>query len=293
MSAVVALDPNHNITLPSPPASTTRPRQFTVSSTEGDSTSDDDYPVALTSIAVAAANYSNKGRFHKQQFEYRNDWQLNAALSEPSDKQCDSIVAQKGEGSSPIAIMPDASTSITTGLPGSYEASGLRQLRKEPLEDPGHLLNEMGLQRIHRREFSFLPGDDSRNGHSKSLVSKPKPSSGTASTRLADRKEGKSEQDISAKARPYPQLAKAIVSLNEEKTGKLLHREGSGKSVLTAIKEASSRSSSYSYQDSLGSNDGNFSLVGPRKGLGDNNFAVAAARAARKRQTESEGRTNE
>ena len=265
-----------------------------MSSTEDDSNSDDHYPVALTSIAVAAADYSNKGRFHKQQFEYRNDWRSNIALSEPSDNQCNSNGAQKAEGSSLMAIMPPASRSITTGLPGSNEASRLRQLRKEPLKDPGHLLDEMGLKRIHRREFSFLPGDDSRNGHSKSLVSRPKPSPDRASTRLADRKEGKSEQDILAKARPCPQLAMAVVLLNEgEKTGKLLHREGSGKSVLTAIKEGSSRSSSCSYQDSLGSNDGNFTLTGTRKGLGDNNFAVAAARAARKRQTDSEGRTNE
>ena len=104
----------------------------------------------------------------------------------------------------------------------------------------------------------------------------------------------KSEQDVSAKAGTRPQLAKGIVSLTEEdKTGKLPHREGSGKSVLTAIKESSSRSSSYSYQDSIGSNDGNSSLTGTRKGLGDKYFAVAAARAARKRQAESEGRTNE
>ena len=290
---MVALDPNHNFTLPSPPTSTTRPINLTVSSTEDDSNSDDDYPVALTSIAVAAADYSNKGRFHKQQFEYRNDWQSNVALSEPSDNQSNSTGAQKGEGLSPTATMPPASTSITTGLPVSNEASGLRRLRKESLEDPGHLLDEMRLKRIHRREFSFLPGDDSRSGHSKSLVSKQKTSPDRASARLADKKERKSEQDVSAKARPCPQLAKAIVSLNEEeKTGKLLHREGSGKSVLTAIKEGSSRSSSYSYQDSLGSNDGNFSPTGTRKGLGDNNFAVAAARAARKRQAESEGRTN-
>ena len=281
---MVALDPNHNFTLPSSPTSTTRPRDFTVPSTEGDSTSDEDYPVALTSIAVAAADYSNKGRFHKQQFEYHNDWQSNVSLSEPSDNQCNSAGAQKGEGSSPMAIMPPESTSITTGLPGSSEASGSRRLRKEPLEEPGHLLDEMRLKRIHRREFSFLPGDDSRNGHSKRLLSKPKSSPDRASTRLADRKEGESEQDVPAKAGPRPQLAKANVPLTEEdKTGKLPHREGSGKSVLTAIKEGSSRSSSYSYQDFLGSNDGNFSLTGTRKGLGDNTFAVAAARAADKR----------
>ena len=291
---MVALDPNHNFTPPSPPTSTTRPRDFTVSSTEGDSTSDEDYPVALTSIAVAAADYSNKGRFHKQQFEYRNDWQSNVTLSEPSDNQCNSIGAQKGEGSSPMAIIPPESTSITTKSPGYNTASGLRRPRQEPLDEPGHPLDEVRLKSIHRREFSFLPGDDSRNGHSKSLVSKPKSSPDRAYTRLADRKEGKSEQDVSAKAGPCPQLDKAIVSLTEEETaGKLLPREGSGKSVLTAIKEGSSRSSSYSYQDSLGSNDGNLSRAGTRKGLGDNNFPLAAARAARKRQAEPEGRTNE
>lgn len=291
---MVALDPNHNFTLPSPPISSTRPRDFTVSSTEGDSTSGEDYPVALTSIAVAAVDYSNKGRFHKQQFEYRNDWQSNIALTAPSDNQCSSTGAQKREGSSPTAIMPPESTAIATGLPSSNEASGLRRLRKETLEDPSHSLDEMRLKRIRRREFSFLPGDDSRNEHLKSLVSKPNPSPDRASTRLTDRKEVESEQVVSAKAGPHPQLAKAIVPLTEEdKTGKLPHREGSGKSVLTAIKESSSRSSSYSYQDSLGSNDGNFSLTGTRKGLGNNNFAVAAARAARKRQAESEERTNE
>ena len=178
--------------------------------------------------------------------------------------------------------------------PGSNEANGLRRLRKEPLEDPIHLLDEMRLKRVHRREFSFLAGDDFRNGHLKSLVSKPNPSPDRASTCLANRKEGESERDVSAKAGPRPQLVKAIVPLTEEdNTGKIPHREGSGKSVLTAIKESSSRRSSYSYQDSIGSNDGNASLTGTRKGLGDNNFAVAAARAARKRQAESEGRTNE
>ena len=285
---MVVLDPKHNLTLPSPPPSTARPRDLTISSTEDNSTSDEDYPVALTSIAVAAADYSNKGRLHKQQFEHRNEWQSNFALAEPSDNQCNSAGAQEVEGSSPMATMPPESASITAGLPGSNEASRLRVLRTEPLEDPDHLLDEMRLKRIHRREFSFLPGDDSRNGHSKSIVSKLKPSPDRASTRLVDRKEEHSEQGVSAKAGPRPQLAKAIVPWNE-----VPHREGSGKSVLTAIKESSSRSSSYSYQDSLGSNDGNLGLTGTRKGLGDNTFAVAAARAARKRQAESEGRTNE
>ena len=247
--------------------------------------------MALTSIAVAAADYSNKGRLHKQQFEHRNEWQSNFALAGPSDNQCNSAGAQEVEGSSPMATMPPESTSITAGLPGSNEASRLRVLRKEPLEDPDYLLDEMRLKRIHRREFSFLPGDDARNGHSKSNVSKLRPSPDRASTRLVDRKEEKIEQGVSAKAGPRPQLVKAIVPWTEEdKTRKLPHREGSGNSVLTAIKESSSRSSSYSYQDSLGSNDG---LTGTRKGLGDNTFAVAAARAARKRQAESEGRTNE
>ena len=288
------LESNYNPTLPSPPTSSARPGDFTVSSTEGDSTPDEEYPVALTSIAVAAVDYSNKGRFHKQQFEYRNDWQSDVALSAPSDSRCNSTGAQKREGSSPMAIMPPESAAITTGLPGSNEANGLRRLRKEPLEDPIHLLDEMRLKRVHRREFSFLPGDDSRNGHLKSLVSKPNSSPDRAYTCLADRKEGGSERDVSAKAGPRPQLVKVIVPLAEEdNTGKIPHREGSGKSVLTAIKASSSRSSSYSYQDSIGSNDGNASLTGTRKGLGDNNFAVAAARAARKRQAESEGRTNE
>ena len=291
---MVALDPKNNLTIPPPPPSTSRCRDSTIPSTEGDSTSDEDYPVALTSIAVAAADYSNKGRLHKQQFEYRNEWQSNFALSEGSDNQCNSARAQEVEGSSQLETMPPESTFITTGLPGSSKASRLMVRRKEPLEDPNHLLDEMRLKRIHRREFSFLPGDDFRNGHSKSIVSKPKPSPDRASTRLVDKKEEKSEQGVSAKAGPHPQLAKAIVPLTEEdKTRKLPQREGSGKSVLTAIKEGSSRSSSYSYQDSLGSNDGNISLTGTRRGLGDNNFAVAAARAARKRQAESEGRTNE
>ncbi len=279
-----------------------------MSSTEGDSVSDEDYPVALTSIAVAAADYSNKGRFHKQQFEYYSDRQSNIALSEPSDNQSSSTGVQKDESSSPRANMPPESTSITTRLPDSNKASGLRRLRKGPLEDPDHRLDEMKLKRVHRRGFSFLPGDDAGKGHSNSLVSKSKPSPDRASTHLADSKEGRSEQDVSAKAAsdsrramgiasapaPYPQLAKAVVSLaEEEKTGKLLHREGSSKSVLTAIKEGSSRSSSYSHPGSLGSNDGSVSLTGTRKGPGDNNFAVAAARAARKRQADSEGRTSE
>ena len=208
---MVALDPKHNLTLPSPPPSTARPRDFTISSTEDNSTSDEDYPVALTSIAVAAADYSNKGRLHKQQFEHRNEWQSNFALAEPSDNQCNSAGAQEVEGSSPMATMPPESTSITAGLPGSNGASRLKVLRKEPLEDPDHLLDEMRLKRIHRREFSSLPGDDSRNGHSKSIVSKLKPSPDRASTRLVDRKEEKSEQGVSAKAGPRPQLAKAIV----------------------------------------------------------------------------------
>ena len=291
---MVRLDPNHNPILPSPPTSSARPRDFTASSTEGDSTSDEEYPVALTSVAVAAVDYSNTGRLHNQRFEYRNDWQSDVALSAPLDYRCNSTGAQKRKFSSPMAIMAPESTAITAGLPGFNEANGLRRLSKEPLEDPSRLLDEMRLKRVHRREFSFLPGDDSRNGHLKSLMSKPNPSPDRASTRLADRKEGKSERDVSAKAGPRPQLAKAIVPLSEvDNTRKLPHREGSGKSVLTAIKGSSSRSSSYSYQDSIGSNDGVSSLTGTRKGLGDNNFAIAAARAARKRQAESEGTAND
>ena len=239
----MTLDPSRNFKLPSTPISSAIPRDLTVSSTEGDSTSEEDLPVALTSIAVAAVDYSSKGRFHEQQFEFRNDSQSNVALSPPSDSQCDSTGAQKREDSSRMAIVPPQSTAVTTRLAGSNDVSGLRQLRKKPAEDTGHPLDEMRLKRIHRREFSFLPGDDARKGHSNSFVSKPNPSPDRASTRLADRKEGNSEQDISANAGTRPQLVKGIVSMTEEdQTGKLPHREGSGKSVLTAIKESSSRS---------------------------------------------------
>ena len=306
---MVALGPNHhNFSPPSPHISTIRLGGSTASSIEGDQVSDEDYPGALTSIAVAAAEYSNKGRFHTQQFEYRNDWQSNAALSEPSDNRSSSTGARKDECSSTIAIVPPEPTTITTTLPDSSKARGLRRLRKGPQEDPGRLLDEVRLKRVHRRGFSFSPGDDTGEGHSKGLVSKSKSSPDRASTPLADNKEGKPKQDVSAKAasdsrramgnapapRPYPQFAKAVVSLTEEgKTGKLLHREGSAKSVLTAIKEGSSRSSSYSHQGSLGSSDGSVGLTGIQRGPGGNTFAVAAARAARKRQADLEGSINE
>ena len=307
--AVVAPDSNHNITPPSPPpppSSTTRLKSLNVSSTEGDSNSDEDYPVAFASIATAAVDYSNKGRFHTQQFEYRNHRQSNVGLSEPSDNQSNSTRAHKDEGSSPITNMPPESTSVTNRFPDSNKASGLRQLRKEAVKDSEDLLDEMQPKRVHRREFSFLPGDDSRSGHSKRLVIKPEQFPDRASTRLVDSKEEKSEQDISVKASsdvqktigiasgagPYSQLGKTIVPLTEEeKTGKPPQRDGSGKSVLTAIREGLSRSSSYSHHGSFSSDDGNVSLTGARKGPRDKNLAVAAARAAKMRQVESEGRT--
>ena len=306
--AVVAPDPNHHITPPSPPPPpTTRVKSSDVSSTESDSTSDEDYPVAFASIASAAADFSNKGRFHTQQFEYRNDRQSDAALSEPSDNQRNSAGAHKDEGSSPITTMPPESTAVINRFPDSNKASGLRQLRIGPVEDADHSQDEMGHRRVHRREFSFLPGDDSRIGQSRSLVIKPEHFPDRASTRLVDSKTERSEQDISVIATSdigkaigiasssgsYSQLGKIITPLaEEEKTGKLPHRDGSGKSVLTAIREGPSRSSSYSHQGSSSSDDGNVSLTGGRKGPRDKNFAVAAARAAKKRQAEPKGRTN-
>ena len=310
---MVAPDPNHNMTPPSPSPPATRLKSLNVSSTEGDSTSDEDYPVAFASIATAAADYSNKGRFHTQQFEYRNDRQSNVALSEPSDNQSNSAGVHKDEVSGPIMTLPPESTSesrsVTNRFPNSNKASGLRQLRNGPIEDSEHLLDEdeMRPKRFHRREFSFLPGDDSRSGHSKSLVMKPEHFPDRISKRPVDRKEEKREQEISVKATsdiqkaigiasglgPYSQLGKSIAPLaEEEKTGKLPHRDGSGKSVLTAIREGLSRSSSYSHQGSFSSDDGNVSLPGPQKGPRNKNFAVAAARAAKNRQAESEGRTN-
>ena len=133
---MVTLDPSYNFTLPSTPIPSARPTDLMLSSTEGDSTSEEDYPAALTSIAVAAVDYSNKGRFHEQQFEFRNDSQSNVALSAPSDNQCSSTGAQKSQGSSQMAIMPPELTAVTTVLPGSNEASELGRPRREPLEDP-------------------------------------------------------------------------------------------------------------------------------------------------------------
>ena len=304
--AAVAPVPNHHITPPSPPP-TTRVKRFNVSSTEGDSTSDEDYPMAFASIATAAADFSNKGRFHTQQFEYRNDRQSNAALSEPSDNQRNSAGAHKDEDSSPIMTMPPESTSVTNRFSDSNKASGLRQLRIGPVEDADHSLDDMGHRRVHRREFSFLPGDDSRSGQSRSLVIKPEHFPDRASTRLVDSKTERSEENILVKATSdignaigiasslgsYSQLGKIIIPLaEEEKTGKLPHREGSGKSVLTAIREGLSRSSSYSHQGSISSDDGNVALAGGRKGPRDKNFAVAAARAAKSRQAESKSGTN-
>ena len=263
--------------------------------------------MALASIANAAVDYSNKGRFHTQQFEYRNDGQSNVALSEPPGNQSNSTGAQKDESSGPIPIMPPESTSITDRSPNSNKTSGLRQLRKGHIEDSGYLPDEMRLERIHRREFSFLPGDDCRSEHSKSLVIKPGHFPDRVSTHLVDREEEKSEQTISVKAtsdnskaigitsgsRPRSRLGKTIVPLHEEeKTVKVPQRDGSGKSVLTAIREGLSRSSSYSHQDSFSSDDGNVSLTGASKGVRDKNFAVAAARAAKTRQAESGGRIN-
>lgn len=305
--AVVAPDPTHNTTPPSPPPPTTRLESLNVSSTEGDSTSDEEYPVAFASIATAAVDYSNKGRFHTQEFEYRNDRQSNVALSEPSDTQSNSAGAHKDDGPSPTTAIPPESTSVTNRFPYSHQASGLEQLRTEPVEDSDHLLDEMRPKRVHRREFSFLPGDDAKSGHSKSLVIKPGHFPDRASTRLVDNKEKISEQGISVKptsdipkaigitsgSGPNLRLGKTIVPLaEEESTGKVLHREGSGKSVLTAIREGLSRNSSYSHQDSFSSDDGNVSLTGAGNGPKDKNFAVAAARAAKKRQAESGVRAN-
>ena len=304
---VVAPDPNHSITPPSPPPPTTRLESLNVSSTEGDSTSDEGYPVAFASIATAAADYSNKGRFHTQQFEYRNDRQSNVAVSEPSDSQINSAGAHKDEGSNPITTNPPESTPVTNRFPYSHTASGLEQLRKGPVEDSDHLLDEMRPKRAHRREFSFLPGDDAKSGHSTSLVIKPGHFPDRASTRLVDSKEEKSEQGILVKltsdiskaigiapgSGPISRLGKTIVPLAEEETTeKVPHREGSGNSVLTAIREGISRGSSYSHQDSFSSDDGNVSLTGAGKGPKDKNFALAAARAAKKRQAESGGRKN-
>lgn len=305
--AVVAPDPNHHITPPSHPPPTTRVKSLNVSSTEGDSTSDEDYPVAFASIATAAADFSNKGRFHTQQFEYRNDRKSNAALSEPAGNQRNSAGAHKDEGSGPVATMPPESTSVTNRFPDSKKASELRQLRVGPVEDADHSLDEMGHRRVHRREFSFLPGDDSRSGQSRNLVIQPEHFPDRAPTRLVDSKTERSEQDISVKATSdignaigiasssgsYSQLGKVTTPLAEQqKTGKLPHRDGSGKSVLTVIREGLSRSSSYSHQGSVSSDDGNVSLTGGRRGPRDKNFAVAAARAAKKRQAESKGRRN-
>ena len=292
---------------PSPPTPTTKLSGLNMSSTEGDSTSDEDYPLALASIATAAVDYSNKGRFHTQQFEHRNDWQSNVALSEPSDNQSNSTGTHKDERSGPIPIIPPKTTSITARSPNSNTTSGLRQLTKGHVEDSGHLPDEMRLERIHRREFSFLPGDDSRSEHSKSLVIKRGHFPDRVSTHLVDTEEEKSEQAISVKAtsgiakaigiasgsESRSPLGKTIVPLHEEtKTVKVPQRDGSGKSVLTAIRDGLSRSSSYSHQDSFSSDEGNVSLTGAGKGPRDKNFAVAAARAARTRQAESESRTS-
>ena len=288
---------HQNSVLPSPPTPITSSQRLSALNTDGESFSDEEHPMALTSIALAATDYSNKGRLHAQECEPRNDWQPKDVAPKTSDNRSSVHGAHRNVSSSIISKMPSESLAVVNSLTTSINHKVPMRLTKRNIIEDSYQSEGMRLERHHRRELSFLLGDDSETGPSKRLVNRSevfanRPSKCREESNEAEGRHGvpveallesRKDMALTSASGPESQFKKAISHLNgEEKTTNLPRREGSSKSVLTAIKECPSRSSSYSHQGSFGSNEGSVSPKEEQRSQLDRNFAIAAARAAKK-----------
>jgi hypothetical protein len=302
-SAMAASKSNFDFRPHSASLSDTTPENLSLSSTESESFSDDEDHTALTSIALAANEYSNKGRLLSQQFEYRNDYHLDSPSFKKSAIRCSSNGLQPDGNSKTVATTSsDLAPAIPTAT-ATMKFAGQRRLTKKAHIQPSLLTAEEIRRRRQHRGFSFIPGDDfglpvrptSPGAQSKGTHSRIS----TPLTAVRDESNDWKASNESlgspwmAEAAPdldsSPQLTKPVISLAErEQNSRLIKREGSSKSVLTAIKESSSRSSSLSHKGSMGSIGSKGGSLAIQKTTGDNAFAIAAAaRAARNRQTQS------
>ena len=116
--------------------------------------------MALTSIAIAANDYSNKGRLLSQQFECRSDYQpedipskSSAIRSSPSGLQSDG--RPEGTADSPSDLASTTSTATT-----AKESSEPRRLMKKAHIQPSLPVAEATRKRRQHRGFSFMSGDD-------------------------------------------------------------------------------------------------------------------------------------
>ena len=297
-----AFGPNDKSRSHSNSTSGTVPKNLSPSSTESDSSSDDEDHRALTSIALAASDYSNKGRLLSQQFEYRKDPEEGVPL-ENSDSRSSSNGLSRNRCPSTAGNSPVSLASAGSAATAIKEPMRSRCTAKEAKFEPGVQTVEALRKRRQHRGFSFMPGDDSGLPRTSNCpVTDPEESRDSSLTPPADIKEKASQRkpsedslgsqwttNIDPVSNPYPMLTNSVVALAEgQQKPAPPQREGSSKSVLTAIKESSrSRSSSLSHKDSIGSIGSKGSSSVTRKTSADNSFAIAAARAARNRQTDT------
>ena len=302
-SAMAASKSNFDSRPHSASLSDTTPNTFSIQSTESESSSDDEDHVALTSIALAANEYSNKGRLLSQQFEYRNDHHPdNSSSKESAIRSSSNGFRMDGDPKTVATTSSDLAHTIPTAT-AMMKLVGQKRLTKKPHIQPSLLTAEEIRRRRQHRGFSFIPGDDfglpvrpaSPSAQSKGTHSRVS----TPLTAVRDESnEWKASNDsmgspwmmeIAPDLDSHPQLTKPVISLAErEQSSRVFKREGSSKSVLTAIKESSSRSSSLSHKGSMGSIGSKGGSLATQRTTGDNPFAIAAAaRAARNRQTQS------
>ncbi|KAL2048447.1 hypothetical protein N7G274_000359 [Stereocaulon virgatum] len=298
-SATAASESNFDSRPHSGPLSDTTPQDFSPSNTESESSSDDEGHIALTSIALAANEYSNKGRLLSQQFEYRDDYHPDNPSSKKSAVPSSSNGFQPDRSSKPAATTSSDMAPTKPTATATMKLTGPRRLTKKAYVQTGLLTAEETRRRRQHRGFSFIPGDDfgllmrptSPGAESQGTHSR----TSTPLTPVRDESHDWKASDDSwggpwmAEFAPdldsYPQLTKPVISLTErEQKSRVFKREGSSKSVLTAIKESSSRSSSLSHKDSMGNSNSKGGSLATQKTTGENSFAIAAAaRATRNR----------
>lgn len=203
------------------------PKNLSPSSTESESSSDDEDHMALTSIAIAANDYSNRGRLLSQQFECRSDYQPEdipskslAIRSSPSGLQSDG--RPEGTADSPSDLASTTSTATT-----AKESSEPRRLMKKAHIQPSLLIAEATRKRRQHRGFSFMPGDDFGLPVPPTRPDvQPKESHSRASTPQTATRDGSNERKASndsfgsqwtANIAPvsglYPQLTFSVISL--------------------------------------------------------------------------------
>ena len=186
--------------------------------------------MALTSIAIAANDYSNKGRLLSQQFECRNDYQPEDIPSKASAIRSNSGGLQSDGRPEATADSPSDLASTTSTATTAKESSGPRCLMKKAHIQPSLLTAEAIRKRHQHRGFSFMPGDDFGLPVPPTRPdTQPKESHSRASTPQTATRDGSSERkasndsfgskwtaNIAPVSGPYPQLPNSVVSLANE-----------------------------------------------------------------------------